>query len=231
MNSQNLTLDRFFRVIGSGQAYLNLLYVLAAFPLGIFYFVFLVTGISAGIPLTIIWIGIPILMLVGGGWWLLAMFERQMAIHWLKEDVPPMSVKADSDADLWTRFRQYLANPVTWKSMLYLFTKFPLGILGFVITVTAFSLTLSFLLMPLAYPFISGFEPSVQFGYWLPVWQIDSLNDALILSLVGVLLWPITLHITNGLAWVNAKWAKIMLGNPGLVEDIQASGLLPVEAE
>jgi hypothetical protein len=77
-------LDQFFRVMGSGQAYLNSIYLLLSFPLGIFYFVFLISGLSIGLPLLIIWVGVPILLLVGAGWWLLAAFERQMAIHWLK---------------------------------------------------------------------------------------------------------------------------------------------------
>jgi len=50
----------FFKVIVSGQAYLNLFYLLVAFPLGVFYFVFLVSGLSAGVSLAIIWVGIPI---------------------------------------------------------------------------------------------------------------------------------------------------------------------------
>ncbi|MDH5607342.1 MAG: sensor domain-containing protein [Anaerolineae bacterium] len=218
MNTSNFTIDRFFSVVGSGQAYLNLLYVLFAFPLGIFYFVFLVTGISAGVPLLIIWVGIPVLLLVGGGWWLLAAFEREMAIHWLKEEIPPMMQPSNPEGDLWSRFRTHLANPVTWKSLLYLLSKFPLGIIGFVVTVTIVSLSLSFLLMPLAYPFIDTFGPSVSFGPGIPIWQIDSLQDALLACLVGMLLWPVALHITNGLAWVNAQWAKIMLGNPQINE-------------
>ena len=36
----------FFGVIAEPQSYINILYLLLAFPLGIAYFVFLVTGIS-----------------------------------------------------------------------------------------------------------------------------------------------------------------------------------------
>jgi hypothetical protein len=41
------------------------------------------------------------------------------------------------------------------------------------------------------------------------------MNDALLCSLIGLILWPITLHVTNALAWVHAKLAKLMLSmNP-----------------
>ncbi|MCK5645321.1 MAG: sensor domain-containing protein, partial [Anaerolineales bacterium] len=80
MNNPIQNPGRFFKVVLSKQAYLNLLYLLAAFPLGIFYFVFLISGLSTGISLVIIWVGIPILLLVGIAWWGLANLERIMAI-------------------------------------------------------------------------------------------------------------------------------------------------------
>ena len=213
MNNPNQTIGRFFKVIGSGQAYLNLLYLLATFPLGVFYFIFLVSGLAAGISLSIIWVGIPILLLVGVGCWVLASFERSVAIHWLKEDVPPMAYPSNEGTDIWTRFKEYLANPVTWKSLLYLFLKFPLGISTFVVLITLISLTLAFLTMPFTYEFLQYFPEGISFGASVPVWYIDSMNDALLGALIGLILWPVTLHVTNGLAWVHAKFAKVMLSN------------------
>ena len=211
MNSSHQTVGRFFGVVVSGQAYLNLLYLLAAFPLGVLYFVLLVSGLSAGIPLSIIWVGIPILLLVGVLWWVLASLERLMAIHWLKEDVPAMSRPSIEGADVWTRFREHLANPVTWKSLLYLFMKFPLGIAAFVVLVTLISLTLAFLSLPFIYELLPEVQAGVLLGSGRPAWRIDSLKDALLGALIGLMLWPVTLHVTNGLAWVHAKFAKLML--------------------
>ena len=216
MNNPSQSADRFFffRVVGSGQAYLNLLYLLVAFPLGLFYFAFLVCGLSAGVSLLIIWVGIPILLLVGVVWCVLGSFERFMAIHWLKEDVPAMARPSNEDADIWTRFKEHFANPFTWKSLLYLFLKFPLGLATFVILVTLISLTLAFLTMPFTYESLQYFQGGF-FGTGLPVWHIDSLTDALLGAMIGLMLWPVTLNITNGLAWVHAKFAKVMLsGDP-----------------
>ena len=44
----------FFGVVADPQSYLNIFYLLLAFPLGIAYFVFLVTGISVGTGLIVI---------------------------------------------------------------------------------------------------------------------------------------------------------------------------------
>jgi hypothetical protein len=211
MYNPTQTAFRFFRVVISGQAYLNLFYLLAAFPLGVFYFAFLVSGLAAGISLSIIWVGIPILLLVGAGWWALASFERSMAIHWLKEDVPAMALPLNNSTDIWTRFKEFLNNPVTWKSPLYLFLKFPLGIATFVILTTLISLTLAFLSMPFTFEFLPEFQAGVFFDPGVPTWRIDSVSDALLGALIGVLLWPVTLQVANGLAWVHAKFAKVML--------------------
>lgn len=217
MNTTYQTTNRvlFFGVMGNGQSYLNLLYVLAAFPLGLFYFVYLVSGLSLGISLSIIWVGVPLLLLVGAGWWLMASFERYMAIHLLKEDVSEMSLPANPTDDLWTRFKTYFSNPVTWKSLLYLFIKFPLGLATFVVLAVMVTLTLGLLSMPFTYQHVELFQ-GISFGFG--VWQIDSLFDALLAALVGLILWPVTLHLTNGLAWVYAKFAKLMLGNEPFVK-------------
>lgn len=211
MNNPTKTVFRFFKVLVSGQAYLNLFYLLAAFPLGVFYFAFLVSGLLAGISLSIIWVGIPILLLVGVGWWILASLERFMAIHWLKENVPAMAFPSNESTDIWTRFQEFFTNPVTWKSPLYLFLKFPLGIATFVILITLISLTLAFLSMPFTYESLPEFQIGVFFDPGLPAWHINGMNDALLGALIGLMLWPVTLHVTNGLAWVHAKFARVML--------------------
>ena len=81
----------FFGVVADPQSYLNIIYLLLVFPLGTFYFVFLVTGLSLGFGLLITLLGIPILLLVLGGSWVLCGFERAVAITVLKEEIPVAS--------------------------------------------------------------------------------------------------------------------------------------------
>jgi hypothetical protein len=212
---------RFFRVIVRKQSYLNLIYLLAAFPLSVFYFVFLVSGLSTGVSLAIVWVGIPLLMLVGVGWWVLAIFERFMAIHVLKEDVPAMRLPPGTGEGILATFKHYLVHPVTWKSPVYLLLKFPLGIATFVILATLISLTLAFLTLPLTYELLD-FQIGGFFSPDRAVWQVDGLGEALLGTLVGLILWPVTMQIVNGLAWVHAKFARVMLS-----ADPMSQGLTP----
>ena len=204
---------KFFGVVLRGQTYMNLLYLLLSFPLGIFYFVFLVTGISLGIALVIVWVGLLILAGVFAAWYAFIAFERGMAIGMLREDIPPISRQDLSGMTLWKKFTATLANPVTWKGLAYLIAKFPLGTISFVVLVSLLSVSLAFLAMPFYYLYVSP-----EISLWgdsslYPLLVVDTLGEAMLGSLIGVILTLISLHILNGLAWLSGKFAKVMLGN------------------
>ena len=152
---------RFFGVIAAPQSYLNIFYLLLAFPLGIAYFVFLVTGISVGASLIIVWVGIPILALVLAGSWAMCEFERILAVSLLKEDIPHTIRGRSTETDAqdlssverlvvrtWRRLKSHLTNRLTWTGILYLFVKFPVGVVSFVIVVVLVAVTGSLLGAP-----------------------------------------------------------------------------------
>ena len=186
------------------QTYLNVLYLLLAFPLGLAYFVFLVVGLSVGFGLVIIWVGLPILLLVLAGSWVLTVFEREMAIRILKQEIPPMTRQDLSEARVWTRVKAHLANRVTWTGMLYLLVKFPLGVASFVLTVVLVYLSLGFLSAPITYRFTT-----VYFGSW----DVDTLGEAFVLLPIGLLVGIVTPHVLNAVARISARFASLMLGD------------------
>ena len=225
-------LGRFFGVVARGETYLNLLYLLLAFPLGLFYFITLVVGFSLGFSLLILLVGIVILLIMLAVWIAFGAFERQMAIWLLREDIPPMTPRrlrerAGESAVSWDGFVAYLGNPATWTSLVYLFAKFPLGIISFVALTVAVSLTGVFLTAPLTYTFV---QPEVWFT-WNSVWVIDTLGDALLAFVIGIPLVFIFLHILNGLAWVSGKFAKIMLGTAGAAAPALMAAAAPEAAD
>ena len=204
-------MSRFFRIIIKKQSYINLFYLLSSFPLGIFYFVFLITGLSTGISLLIIWLGIPVLILVGFGWFALARFERSMATILLKEDIPVIKRIQNDDIDPRNNFNRFFYNPFSWKSLLYLFVKFPLGLTTFVILTTFISSSIALMSMPFTYDSVQFFQIGISSFPGMQIFEIDNINKAIIGSLVGIILWPITLHVSSGLKWIHARFAKLML--------------------
>jgi hypothetical protein len=216
MSTITNTLVKFFGVAIQGQTYLNAIYLLLAFPLGLFYFVFLVTGISLGVGLLLLWIGLIVLLSVFVAWYGLAAFERWLAITLLREPIPPMIQQDLSNLSLWQKFVTMLKNPVTWKGLVYLFARFPLGLVIFTVFVTLASLSVALIATPFYYnwaPVYPGIHLTLEGAMFQPQWSIDTLPKALLASLAGLLIGFISLHIFNGMAWVSAKFAHYMLGN------------------
>jgi len=203
-------LARIFGVVVEGQTYLNILYILLAFPLGLFYFIFFVVGFSLGIPLIILWVGILILLMVFAGWWVFILFERQQAISLLRVDLPPLWREDISGKTTWEKVKSYAGNPTTWLGLLFLLLKFPVGIACFVVSVSLIAITGAFVTAPLTYSFI---PLEVTFD-WNAVWVIDTFWEAVILFFAGLLVGLASFHIMNGMAWVLARLAKYLLGDP-----------------
>jgi signal transduction histidine kinase len=209
------------RVAGRRQTYLNLAYLLAAFPLGLFYFVFLVTCFAVGVGTAILGVGLVLLIATLLATWGFAMFERELVMWWLNVRIAPMSVPAPPDATLWNRFSRMLRNPVTWKALVYELLEFPFGVLAFATVVTLSSLAISLVLSPVMYlarlALDAGSDAQFAIGWGqgivlsgLPAPLVFSLT--LLLSILGVLVLIGALHACNGLAFIWGQFARVMLG-------------------
>ena len=111
---------RFFGVVRRPETWLGILFDWLAFPLGLFYFVFLVTGLSLGVGLVVVWVGIPILLVVAGAWWLFGSFERLQARYLLRADVPPAPREWEKAEGVWGKLKAHFGSAATWKDLVYL---------------------------------------------------------------------------------------------------------------
>ncbi len=195
----------FFGVVGRARSYLNLLYLLISFPLGAFYFTFLMTGIALSLGLAIILIGLFVLIFVLAATRVLGAWERSLSCRMLGVDIP----RAPTTPVTWRRPLQALetafTDAETWKSFAFLLLKFPLGIVSFVIVVVFVATSLSFLASALAF----GFAPAT-----FMIWHVDSVDVALIMLALGLLLIILSLHVFNGMAAVWRALAVALL-HPG----------------
>lgn len=210
MAEVGIALQDFVRVVYERQTYKNILYLLFSFPLGTAYFLFLVTGLSLGFGLLLVWIGIPVLVLVFLAWWEIASFERQMAIWLLGVDIPPMSLNPVKGQSILGRVICRLKSPVTWKALLFLLVKFPLGILSLVSMVFLVVLTTWMLMNP--------------FIYLLGNSSATTFQEAVLTSLFGVFVGLASLHVLNLLAHISGIFAKTMLGCPEIQKGVHLCG-------
>jgi hypothetical protein len=217
----------FWHVTVERRSYFNLLYLLAAFPLGLFYFIYLTVGLSVGVSTVIVWIGLPALLLVMGSWWLFAAFERELAMAMLDIDIPPMAKPQSATATLWERFKAHIGNPTTWKSLLYLLLKFPFGVVVFSVMVTLASLTLALICAPVVYLVetwlhnVYGWDGVIGyvFTFFSPglvpingVLDPVALLGLLPLTALGVIGGVLSLHAGNILARGWGEIARYLLG-------------------
>lgn len=192
----------FFGVLARKQSYLNIAYLLLSFPLGIFYFIFLVVGLSLGFGLSIIGIGLIILLAMLVAMRGLAAWERMLCIWLLSAHIPPHDPWQEPWQHPLIALKKYVTDSYTWRSLVYLLVKFPLGIASFVIATFLGCSTLCLLLAPLLYRYMN-------FNFFF--WRIRRAEEALLCLAVGLVLGLVSVHIMNGLAAVCRAFATWML--------------------
>jgi len=227
----------FFGVPLRPRTYANLAYLAFAFPLGLAYFVFLVVGFSVGASLLILLVGLPILLFVVFVASQIAAVERTLAEVLLDADIPADEAEPVEGPVEW--LTGFLLNLGTWKGIVFLFSKFAIGIAAFVALVTGASFALTLLLAPLHYgnenvgihfgrpvhveiPDIiyqhdgwtvglaMPFDATIQAGEVIST-LADTVWGALLISAVGVLVALVVLHLFNALAWLCARYTELML--------------------
>jgi hypothetical protein len=217
------------------RTYRHLLYLGLTFPLGTAYFVVLSVGFSLSASLIVLVIGLPLLVVtllfVRG----LAAVERLLANRLLDTDIatPAYPFRTGSVPD---RLRGLLVNRRTWIECGYLLSKFPAGVGTFVFLVTGLTTSLAFVATPVYYDtpgrrvgvFLSDpvtVSPSlsvpwgdvlvgIEFAVTVSEWAVDSLGDALVFSVLGVVLLLVTLNLVNLGAWLFRRYTSALLGDP-----------------
>lgn len=228
----------FFGVVARRQTYYNLVYLLLAFPLGLTYFIFLVTGFSVATPLAIFLIGLPIAVLVVSVATHFAAIERALADSLLTVDVPAADHPEPDGIGEW--LKGMLLDLGTWKGIVYLFSKFFVGLVAFIVSIVLGAVVFSFLSAPFHYNdstmgiHLETADPTVispNLAFQHDAWNVgvslpfeitvasgelvsayaDSLAGALVFSAVGVLLAVVVLHVLNGLTWLFGKYTALLL--------------------
>lgn len=199
---QDQFLTKYFTIFAKPKMYLTLLYLFLAFPLGLAYFILLVVGFSLGFSLLIIWVGIIILALLFPTIWLLISFERLQTTHLLGMPIPITAPATSENTALWQKLKSFLTDPATWKGVLFILLKFPIGIISFVFLVTGFAVLFSMIFSPL----IISWNP-IHFG----VWKVDTISEAIGLCMVGLMALPGLFHIYYFLGQSIGKLSAVLL--------------------
>ena len=173
----------------------NLVYLLLALPLGILYFVILVTGYALGAGLIITLVGIPILVTMIFVTYLLGDLDRAMTSKLLGVKIAKPEAKPAKDDSARSILVTQLRSLEFWKEFIYLLLKMPLGVVAFTVTIVLISLSLGLI----AAPFILTYVPQAQMMLWQG-FVVDTMQEALVTSVVGLMLGVISVLLINGFA-------------------------------
>ncbi|MFB6178264.1 MAG: sensor domain-containing protein [Halorientalis sp.] len=214
------------------QTYRNLLYLSLAFPLGLTYFLLVTIGLSLGVGLAITLVGVPLLLAVLAATMGLTWFERHLTVLLLGIDIEPPTHPVVEREGLGDRITALVTDLGIWKGVVYLVSKFVIGIASFALIVSMLATAVAFLTAPLFYrsvrigvflPKPMTLTPSIKFAQDLLLvgvdavvrlssWRVDSLGDALVMSALGVVFLVVALNLLNGLAWLAGRYTRFILG-------------------
>jgi uncharacterized membrane protein len=200
-------LGRFFGVAADPRAYTALFYMVLALATGVFYFTWVVAGLSMSAGFAILIIGIPFVILFFGSVRLLSLVEGRLVEVMLGERMPRRPLYSARGRSIWQRIGDMFTDPRSWSTLLYMLLMLPLGIIYFTVAVTLVSLGASMVASPLA------LLPGVNMHVWMG--GIDLVADAPWLlplaAVAGVLVLFVTLHLARGIGTLHGQFAKHLL--------------------
>lgn len=210
-------LGKFFGVIAEPRTYAALFYMLLSMATGIFYFTWVVTGISLSAGLAVLIIGIPFAILFLGSTRMFSLLEGRIVEVMLGERMPRRPLYSSRGKPWMTRIGEMFSDPRTWTTLLYMVLMLPLGIIYFTLAVTLLSVSLSFIAAPIMA--LVGYATVNQDyeGWLLMGMQNGVFGTSLgylglpLVFVAGVLLLFLTLHLARGIGYLHGQFAKHLL--------------------
>jgi signal transduction histidine kinase len=203
------------------------IYLLASMFVGIAWQVILAVGLTLGVGLVIVWVGVFVLALTvlawRGGAWLERRWVRVMLGVNIPEPYRPLPA-----GSLWQRARVLAADPATWKDLAYLVLLVPLGLVWFVVTATLWGLGLVMLLSPVWYWILPHGEAALFATGDRSHLALDNLPVALLASVAGAAVCVGAAWAVRAMAAAHGAFAMALLGPSdsqlrARVEALQAS--------
>ncbi|MEP7105581.1 MAG: sensor domain-containing protein, partial [Chloroflexota bacterium] len=192
----------FVGVIGDPRAYLGIVYGVVRLPIAFAYLMLLGIGLPAAIGLLPVGVGFGVLLLVLLCTWGCAVFERELGRWWFGFELRPMAPAVHHPRTWWQRMRDFGFNPVTWKSLLYVFLQVPIGVLYFAVVIGLVTLSTALIGAPLIFLLDAATaRPGDPAANVLGLTDPSSILLATTaLGVTGILLGIATLHVARAIA-------------------------------
>ena len=198
--------SRFFGVFAETRVWAALFYFILSLATGIFYFTWVVTGLSVSAGLLVLIVGLPILTLfllsVRG----IAFIEGRLIEALLGVRMPRRSRYAGVATGWIARMKRIFADRTTWTSIIYMIAMLPLGVIYFSLFISLIAVSLELVATPIIeLIFDVPFVELLDTDYDISVWFIP------LMVIAGVILLTLTMHLTKIVGSAHGRAAKALL--------------------
>lgn len=194
------------------KTYATILYLLLSLPLGIIYLIVAVTGLALSIGLTPVFIGIPLFFGVAKMLDGMVKFEQSLIRHILGLPTPPASAPSQPQTEAGQNWLQRMVKgfdgELFFRNLMLVFLRFVTGIVFFAVMVTAISLGLGFIALPVVHIILMNeMQLDILENNLFQYFHIDwTYNQQYLLYVgFGLVLFLIALRVVNGLMQVQRR--------------------------
>jgi uncharacterized membrane protein len=200
-------LGRFFGIYADPRAYLSLLYLLLALVTGIAYFTFATAGLGLSLGLAILIIGVPFFLLFIGAARIIALAEGRIVETLLGTRMPRRPAYPDRETPFLRRIVEMLKDPRTWGTLLYLLAMLPLGVFYFSFAVVGLAVSATVIVLPVVLLLYDAGIVNIDGNV------VGAPPTAVLplISIAGVLLLTVTMHLARGIGYLHGQLAKSLL--------------------
>ncbi len=185
---------------------LSTLFLVSSFPLGLLWSAVLLVSLLVGLPLSIVWAGLPALALAASVCVLGSGVERRRLAALLGTRLPSPYLSLPRGSVL-ARARGRAADPALWRGLLYLVLLLPIGLVELVVV-----LVLAFSAVLVTYPLWLGTLPEGRGITWTGVFVADTMPEALLVMFVGLVLASAAAAFTVQASEAHASLGRRLLG-------------------
>ena len=199
---------RFFAIFADSRAWGALLYMLIAFVTGIVYFTWAVTGLSLSVSFAIFIFGLPFTFFFLHSVRSLALLEGRLVEALLGVRMPRRPKFSYQGVKWLERLKLLVTDRHNWKMLFYMFCQLAFGTLYFMVLVTLFSLSISFMVSPIIEAITPHGGSAIFMGnvrYYLPT-ELYPL-----LVIFGFLLLTASMHLFKFIGQLHGRYAKMFL--------------------
>lgn len=202
-------LRRIFGVYTDPATYGALFYLLLSLATGVFYFSWIITGVSMSLGMLVLIIGVPLLVLFLASVRVLALVEGRVVEALLGVRMPRRPPYTLRDQPWLKRIGAMFTDPRTWATMAYFLLMLPLGVTYFTLAIVGLVTSLSLVAVP--FLVASGGAAGLTVG---GVEMADQPWAWPLLLLAGGVLLTLTLHLARRIGRLHGGLAKHLLVRP-----------------